>query len=111
MVCPEWLRHVGNNRLNIRVSTAGFLLQGRVPRQTRLTSTEEAVTTYVYPYSVGRLPFPGAVNDLDLDETFDIWIELVHEKVDIEEIVELPALLDQGVPENVPKLDRLPVIF
>jgi hypothetical protein len=102
MMSPERLGHVGNNRLNIRVSAAGFLLQHQVPGQLTPTSTEEATATYLYPYSVGRFPFPRAVDDLDLDDAFDIWIELIHEKVDIEEIVELPAFLDQWVSENVP---------
>jgi hypothetical protein len=51
------------------------------------------------------------VHHVDLDETADIRVERGHEKVNVMEIVKLPALRDQRVAQDVLERGRVPVQF
>lgn len=76
-------------------------------------------------YPVWILPFPGTVHDSDLHKITSILIKVppgitlagflsihrwaAHDKVDIEEVVEKPALLDHGIAENATKADAVDI--
>ena len=63
--------------------------------------TQKNEKTYIYPNPIRSFPLPGPMNYFDLYKISDILVKLRHEEVNIEKIIELPALADHRIPEDV----------
>lgn len=58
-------------------------------------------STHIDANSIRRLSLPRAVYDFHLDKAPHIRIKLVHEKVDVKEVVELPAFFYQWIAKEI----------
>lgn len=50
------------------------------------------------------------MDDLDLHDVPNIFIELIHQEIHVEQVIELPAFTDHRITQNVPQLDRFVII-
>lgn len=54
---------------------------------------------YLEGQTITVLPFPKAMNDVYSDEASRVRVEMAHEKGNIVEEIELPALGDKRIPQ------------
>ncbi len=64
---------------------------------------------YLQPQSTRILLLPKSVDHMNLDQMLDIWVESVHEKVNVMDVVELPAFGNERVAQDVLESDCIPV--
>lgn len=50
------------------------------------------------------------MDDFDLDHVSNIFIELIHQEIHVEQVIELPAFSDHWITQDVPELDSLIII-
>ena len=62
---------------------------------------EEEEKEYINPDPVRCLPFPRAMHDLDSNKVAHVLVKLTHEIIHVEEVVELPALADHRVAQEI----------
>ena len=87
VVCAEWVFEPSSSSSDIWVSGAGFI-DGEL---------------------VSAFSLPEAVDDGDFDQVACIGVELLHDPLDVEEVVKHPCLLNQGVAEYV--FDRYGIVI
>lgn len=51
------------------------------------------------------------MNNLDLDHVPYILIKVLHSEVDIMQVVEVPALLDHRVAQDIAQVDRIDILM
>ena len=56
------------------------------------------------------LPLPEAVDNVNLDETARVLVERIHEKLDVVQVVEVPALGDKRITEEIIQRDGIDVL-
>ena len=88
VVCAEWVFEPSSSSFDICVSRAGFI-DGEL----------------VLAFSL-----PKAVDYGDFDKVSYIGVELLHDPVDVEEVVEHPCLLNQGIAECIFYRDGVMII-
>ena len=114
MMRPEHLRHVCFDCLDVRIPLCCILYS--VGSLSNDALGGDRVRTYFDVHPVGILPLPETVHGSDLHEITSILIKVFperrfskdvpytaivsHDKIQVEEVVEKPALLDHGISKD-----------
>lgn len=97
MMSSEGIRHISYDRLNIGMSSTSFLLPINISDVSGFRGCE----AYIDHDSIRRLFFPRSMYHFDCDQSSNIFIELFHQEIHIEHVIELPAFAYHGIPEDI----------
>jgi hypothetical protein len=69
-----------------------------------------AQRTYFHSNPICSLPLPGPMHHFDLHHAPNVFVELIHHKVHVEEVIEIPALADHWIPKDITQSDRVDIV-
>lgn len=65
---------------------------------------------YINTQPIRRFLLPRAMHKFHIYQSPHILVELAHQEVDIEQVIELPALADHGVTKKIAQSDSVDIV-
>jgi hypothetical protein len=71
---------------------------------------ERRARTYFHPNPIWSLPLPRPMDYFDLHQSPNILVKLIHDKVHVEKVIEVPALANHWITKDVTQSDCVDIV-